>query len=167
MLTINGQLTIDSKINHGTTIKLEFPMQSFPKQFATQIKINTKHIVVAEDDFDIVDFWQEYVLFNTKNKDINYYLNFFKLKNYLSQNIQDIQHDDITFLLDYNIIGEKLTGIDIIKEFKLKNVYLITNYAEDIKLQDEALLLDIKLVPKAMLQIMLTNKAIITNKTIN
>ncbi len=40
------------------------------------------------------------------------------------------------------------------------NPYLITNYAEDVKLQDEIKSLPLKLVPKTMLPIMLRNQAI-------
>jgi|GEM_PF-5351002 len=157
MASISGTFEINSKINYGTTIKLEFPKLYFPEQFANEIQISTNHIVVVDDNPNIITFWQEYFLFNTKQKETMYFINFRSLKNYLSDEKDPNQS---TFLLDYNIFGEKLSVIDIIKEFNLKTVYLITDYAEDVKLQDEARLLDIKLIPKTMLKIMLQNKMI-------
>lgn len=100
----------------------------------------------------VVNFWQEYFLFHAKGRDVTYFINFASLKKYLSE---DTNHNNnATYLLDYKGLGEKLTGVTMIKEFGLNNAYLITNYAEDIK-QDEIKSLTIKLVPKTMLQVVL------------
>ncbi|MCX8514092.1 MAG: ATP-binding protein [Burkholderiales bacterium] len=160
MISINGTLSLDSndsEINHGTIIKLALPSLSFSEQFATKINISTKNIIIVDDDSNIINFWQEYFLFNAKTRNVMYFMNFSSLKEHLSQ---EPNTNEITYLLDYNILGEKITGIDIIKDFGLKNVYLITNYAEDVKLQDEIKSLPLKLVPKTMLPIMLRNQAI-------
>ncbi len=156
MVSINGALSIDSETNNGTTVKLEFPALSVPNQFASEININKQHVVIVDDSSDIINFWQEYFLFNAKHINTKYFLTFSALDSYLLQ----APNEDRTFLLDYSILGEKLTAIDVITKFKLTNVYLITNYAEDIKLQDEIKSLAIKLVPKTMLHIMQNNKAI-------
>lgn len=161
MTSIHGTLTVRSNVsefNHGSTFKFEMPYLSFSEQFATRININTKKIIIVDDDTNIINFWQEYFLFNANNHEVSYFLNFSSLKNHLSKET----NNEITHLLDYSILGEKITGIDIIKEFNLKNVYLITNYAEDVKLQDEIKSLPLKLVPKTMLHIMLKNQAIST-----
>ena len=160
MLSINGEFFIDSnnsEINHGTTIKLIIPHLSFPKQFTTDININSNNIIVVDDNVTILNFWQEYFLFNTKNKNVQYFLNFFSLEAYLSS-VQN--NHSTTYLLDYKILGEKLTGVCMVKKFNLQNVYLITDYAEDIKLQDEIKLLNLNLVPKTMLEILHKNHAI-------
>ncbi|HMT02182.1 MAG TPA: sensor histidine kinase [Burkholderiales bacterium] len=155
--SINGQLSIDSIVNQGTTVNIKFPMVTFPEQYTRNIVISTQKVIIVDDNSNIINIWQEYFLFNKPNIDAKYFINFFLLRDYLiSQN----NIDSITFLLDYSIFGEKLTGVDIIKEFNLKNVYLITDYAEDIKLQDETNQLRLKLVPKTMLQILLKNKDI-------
>ncbi len=135
---------------------LEFPALSVPNHFASEININKQHVVIVDDSSDIINFWQEYFLFNAKHINTKYFLTFSALDSYLLQ----APNEDRTFLLDYSILGEKLTAIDVITKFKLTNVYLITNYAEDIKLQDEIKSLAIKLVPKTMLHIMQNNKAI-------
>ncbi len=157
MSSIDGSLIIDTEINKGTIVKLEFPNLSFPEQFATEINISTRYIIIVDDNSEIINFWQEYLLFNSKNHDVMYFLNFASLKDFL---LTKPNISDFTYLLDYNILGEKSTGVDIIKEFMLANAYLITNYAEDIKLQDEISSLSLKLVPKSMLQ--LKNKIIFT-----
>ncbi len=155
--SINGQLSIDSIINQGTTVNIKFPRVTFPEQYTRSIVISTQKVIIVDDNSNIINIWQEYFLFNKPNIDTKYFMNFFLLRDYLTN--QD-NIDNITFLLDYSIFGEKLTGVDIIKEFNLKNVYLITDYAEDIKLQDETNQLSLKLVPKIMLQILLKNKDI-------
>lgn len=154
---LNGTIDIKSKVNHGTTIRITFPIALFTAQFAKDILITTKHIIVVDDNSDIISKWQEYFLFNNPDLEVKYFVNFHSLKHYL---INQNNINNITFLIDYSIFGEKLNGIDIINEFKLKNTYLITDYAEDIKLQDEIKLIDIRIVPKAMLDIIFKNKIV-------
>ena len=157
MNSIDGKLTINSIINNGTTITLQFNNLIFADQFTTKINIKTKRIIVVDDDPNIINFWQECFLFNLKNKNTRYFLNFSSFKNYLTK---EQQNNETTYLLDYNILGEKLTGFDIVKEHNLQNVFLITNYAEDIKLQNEIKGVPIKLVPKTMLSILLKNNIV-------
>jgi hypothetical protein len=84
-------------------------------------------------------------------------MSFIDLKLHLIDSQDDYNHD-VTYLFDYSIFGEKLTGLDIVRELKLDNVYLITDYAEDIKLQDDLKNLTVKLVPKAILKVILNNQ---------
>lgn len=154
MNEINGKFDIKTQLNYGTTIKLEFPKLIFAPQFATEVQLYTNHIVVVDDNSTIINFWQEFFLFSRPRKRVEYFINFRSLSDFLSRN----NHNEVTYLIDYHIFGEKTTGVDIIKKFNLKNVYLITDSAEDIKLQDEIKLLEVKLVPKIMLHIVLQNK---------
>ena len=150
MNSIGGTLIINTEINKGTIIKLEFPNLAFPEQFAPEININTKDVILVDDNPEIINFWQEHFLFNSRKHNVMYFLNFASLKYFLST---QSTIPNFTYLLDYNILGEKSTGVDITKEFMLVNTYLITNYAEDIKLQDEIRSLGLKLIPKSMLQL--------------
>lgn len=153
--SINGKLNITSVINQGTIISIKLPILLFAEQYAKTINIETQNVIVVDDSTNIINMWQGYFLFNNPNINVKYFVNFSSLVNHLT-NEDDI--NEITFLLDYSIFGEKLTGLEIIKKFNPLNAYLITDYAEDIKLQDEIGSLNIKLIPKSMLQIMLKNK---------
>ena len=154
MNEINGKFDIKTQLNYGTKIRLDFPKLSFSPQFATEIQLCTNHIVVVDDNSTIINFWQEYFLFSIPRKRVEYFINFRSLSDFLLKN----NHNEVTYLIDYHIFGEKITGIDIIKNFNLKNIYLITDSAEDIKLQEEVKLLEVKLIPKTMLNTLLQNK---------
>jgi hypothetical protein len=78
---------------------------------------------------------------------INYFVNTTSLINHLKNN----DTDNATYLFDYRLFKERITGVDVVNQFQLKNVYLITNYADDGKLQAEISKLSIKLIPKIML----------------
>ena len=151
MSEINGKFDIKSQLNYGTSVNLELPLLKFSQQFATEIQINTSHIIVVDDNAAIISLWQEYFLFSRPRKKVEYFITFRSLSDFLSKN----NHQEVTYLIDYNIYGERTTGIDIIKKFNLKNVYLITNSTEDISLQNEVKLLDVKLVPKTMLRLLI------------
>ena len=119
-----------------------------PEQYADYISVSTPHIVILDDDPSIISTWQQYFLLKEKRDvDTIYFTRFSSLRGFLEQH----NNNDTTYLLDYKVFGEKTNAIDIIKEFKLPNVYLITNYAEDEKLQEEIRSLSIKLIPKSML----------------
>ena len=147
--SINGKLTLESTIDVGTTVIIEFPITFISDQYATYISIPTSHVVILDDDPSIIRIWQEYFLLKERRQDIEtiYFTNFSSLREFLEEN----SRKDTTYLLDYKVFGEKTNAIDIIKEFNLTNVYLITNYAEDEKLQEEIKSLSIKLIPKSML----------------
>ncbi len=159
MSSIDGSLNIESEINKGTNITLRFPISFFPDQFAQNITIKTRKVVIVDDSSSIIYFWQQFFLFENYKINYQFFVNFKTFQNYLST---QSSYNDITFLLDFKIFGEKLTGLDVIKQFDLQNVYLITDYAEDIKLQKEIKNLKIKLIPKSMLNIMHQNNAILT-----
>jgi signal transduction histidine kinase len=149
MKHIGGDLTIDSIINQSTTVNLIFPIISFPDQYAFNINILTDYVIVLDDNPNIINKWQEFFLIYKNDIKIRYFMKFSALKDFL---LNEKNYNNITYLLDYNVFGEKLTAVNIIKEFNLEKVYLITNYAEDIKLQEEIKLLPIKLIPKVMLE---------------
>lgn len=149
MRQINGALELKSVVNNGTTVDLYFPISKLSENYPYNIDILYPDIVVLDDNPNIIGRWQELFLFSKKDLKVKYFTNFIALRSHLL----NIEHNrQTTYLLDYNVFGERSTGLDIIKEFALENVYLITNYAEDIKLQEEVKDLQIKLVPKTMFE---------------
>ena len=145
--SIKGNITIDSTVDQGTTVNISMPIQSFPAQYPNEIIISMPRAIILDDDQNIIKKWQGFFLRAEENIDVNYFVRFSALSEYLESHTRD----DVTYLLDYKVFGENKNGVDIIKEFKLNDVYLITNYAEDEKLQEEIKSLPIKLIPKGML----------------
>lgn len=147
-ISINGKLTIESTLNVGTTVTINFPTDQFPKQYTNNIRILTTNVIILDDDPDVINTWQQYFLKNSPEITTSYFVRFSSLRDFLSLHNS---RNDITYLLDYRVFSEKINAIDIVKEFNLTNVYLITNYAEDEKLQEEIKSLPVKLIPKSML----------------
>ena len=145
--SINGTFRIESKENNGTTISITVPNTETPNIFAKEININAKNVIVFDDNIDIIARWQE--LLYPQNYKVTYFYSSHKLASWLNNNKQLIHHS--IFLLDYDISGEFKTGLDLVNEFNLTNVYLVTNYAEDLWLQNRVRTMQIKLMPKSIL----------------
>ena len=157
MNEINGNFfikTSDDNINHGTTIRLMFNTIHQNNIFANKIILKTKNIVIVDDCDEVILFWQKFFLTDMTNKSVKYYQNYVYFEN-------NCINDDTTYLLDYKILSNNITGVKIIKQYNLNNVYLITDYADDFNLQEELKNLNAKLIPKGMLSVLKQNNCII------
>ena len=129
---------------------MTLPHPNIPSIFARKVNINEKNVIVLDDSTDIIAQWEE-VLY-PQNCEVIYFYSSNILANWLNNNKQLIQH--IVFLLDYDILGDLKTGLDLLNEFNLTNVYMVTNYAEDLWLQNKIRSSKIKLMPKSILKIL-------------
>lgn len=145
--SINGTIQIDSTVGKETNVQIVIPALEFGSNFAKNITISKKNIVILDDDPHIISKWQKFFLSTEIIFSVNYFVSTDQLCNYLQMH----NDEEVTYLFDYRLFNEKITGVNIANQFKLKDVYLITNYADDGKLQSEICDMTIKLIPKIML----------------
>jgi amino acid adenylation domain-containing protein/thioester reductase-like protein len=145
-----GDYAIDSKHNVGVTFTIRLPIAAAPQWFQEQLYVPAgATIVILDDDQSIHDVW------DTRFKD---YVGKVTLKHFnnsealFSQNAQ--LPTDAIYLIDYELLGSKDTGIEVIKKLRdldsatFCSMFLVTSRYEDEKIKAACAELNIKLIPK-------------------
>lgn len=138
-----GSIDIHSSINIGTTVIISLPRMSAPKWFKSKLDFNSKNLCIIDDDDSIHLLWAKklapfgFNIINIKSSD--------EFELWAEWN----NLDDYTYLFDLELLGSKLTGIDLIKKFNLaKSSTLVTSHYSDHHLQKFANDLGFKIIPK-------------------
>ena len=139
------------KVDNGTNIILTFPRVSAPSFFATQIKVNPDDtIIILDDDEPIHDKWnerfeplmKEYP--GMKIKEFTVGQEALEYIESLSKN----QRDSLVLLSDYELIEQAMYGPEVIEKSKIKRVTMVTSRAMESEVQEMAVKMGIKLLPK-------------------
>lgn len=141
----NGQFSIQSCVNEGTTVSIILPKSSAPTWFVQEIRASQHHkIVILDDDESIHQIWHKRF-----NKALPIQLfNFYRPKDLITWSHNNILKD-IIFLIDYELIGSTMTGLDVIQQLNInKNAYLVTSRYEETAIRQECEKLSIKIIPK-------------------
>lgn len=141
---LDGKILIDSKLNNGTNVLIQLLPSNPPNWFCESININKKDcIVVLDDDPSIHETWNEKFLQFT-NINLIHFSNVSELTNKKLDAIKPT-----IYLVDFELIGNNLTGLDIIEEFNIaKNSILVTSCFEDIEIRNRCEKLGVKIIPK-------------------
>lgn len=130
---MNGEMSIKSTENIGTEIRLTFPECEAPQWFSNKIVFRKGDtIVVLDDDQSIHNIWKR--RFENYASDIT--IKYFTRGRDAIDFINSIEDKSKAFLLvDYELRGQSLTGIDVIEQSGMQNRnILITNvYTSRIK----------------------------------
>jgi signal transduction histidine kinase len=145
----NGNLTITSEIGKGTTLIISLPFVSPDGWFADKLSfIDSGLVIILDDDQSIHDVWEsrfETEVPHAHLQRIHYYNPQELLKADLSY------HKNLIYLCDYELIGHKLTGLDVIEQLGLKNeqAVLVTSRYEEPKIRERCKKIGIKILPKS------------------
>lgn len=147
ILKIGGRVNITSNLN-GTTVSLEVPLCSPPKHFLTNINLaGSKRIIILDDDPSIHLIWKE------RFSDIPIELeHFYKGKELLAT--YSTIPEDALLLSDFELLGEKINGLDCIKQLGAsQRSVLVTARADESEITSAATILGIKVLSKSLSQI--------------
>jgi signal transduction histidine kinase/FixJ family two-component response regulator len=142
----NGQYTIESAVDEGTTFTIKLGIAETPKWFKENLFIlaNT-NVIILDDDKSIHDVWE----MRFKNFPITLY-HFYNSEDFF-KNLAQIDHNtSCLFLLDYELLGNNDTGIDVIKKLGplSTRAVLVTSHYEDQAIRTKCAALNIKIIPK-------------------
>lgn len=112
-----GSFQIISTVGIGTTLRLEIPLEKAPIWFVEELKlISGQKVVALDDDTSVHQIWQS----RLSNMDVE----LISLSTPEQLNQWVVNHKDILgqtlFLIDYELLGFKETGLQLIQELNLQ-----------------------------------------------
>ncbi len=139
----SGKLTINSSLGKGTTIQISLNEVEAPIWYSNCINLNSKKIVVVDDDQSIHNLWNEKLLPITE--DITHLYSSEEFELWVSS--KDLK--DYYFLVDLELIGSIDTGINLINAYQLQSrSVLVTSHFMDTDVQSLCTRFGIKMIPK-------------------
>lgn len=147
-----GSLKIESEVGKGTDVIISLPKVKPPSWFVPELKVaQGATVVVMDDDNSIKEIWRQRLEeINAQNYfiEIIYFSNPDELEKWFNQ---DNKHKTALFLLDFEIIGNKRTGLDIAELLNLGlQSILVTSRWEELQIQNRCARSKIRLIPKGL-----------------
>jgi signal transduction histidine kinase/CheY-like chemotaxis protein len=147
--SFGGQFKIESKVDVGTTITMTFPSEEPPDWFVSSLNISLGHtVVITDDDSSIHGLWTERLkALNAPIQELH-----FSSDEALSAWYQNRDLSQrYLFLMDYELLGSKKNGLDLIENLKLNSdAILVTSRYDEQNVRERCKKNCVKLVPKGM-----------------
>jgi FixJ family two-component response regulator len=150
----NGSLDIQSQVGSGTCVTLSIPKANAPSWFVSDLKPPANSIVVVvDDDESIHRVWRskfENAELMTKGIRLQHFSTPNSLREYLTSKPND-SNPISYFLFDYELLGFKDTGLDLIQELNLADKsILVTSRFEEANVLEKCGHLGVRLIPKGI-----------------
>lgn len=141
---LNGRINIQSKINIGTEILISLPRTDSPPWFCNVLNIKPYSLIfVLDDDPSIHDAWEQ-KLSDIPNVKL---FHFYSTLDLTLHNIRELNAD--LHLIDYELLADAKSGLDVIEDLKLNNAILVTSCFEDAVIRKRCENLGVKIIPKS------------------
>lgn len=137
----------------STTITILIPKSDAPKWFVGQLEIPLgAKVVVLDDDQSIHSIWQGRMASMkalNQNVDLISFTSAEVFKKWISSLEQPL--DKIICLVDYELLGQKVTGLDVVEELGIQKFsILVSSRYEENNVIERCRRLGIRMIPKAM-----------------
>ena len=144
-----GSLTIDSEVGRGTTVTLDLPACEAPSWFLERLEVPEETILISVDDDSTVHQIWESRLNSMENQCVEH-MAFTSIGNF-EQWFRSNRFLHAKLLVDYEFIGHSENGLQMIERLNLVNqAILVSSRAEDKVVQERALGLGLKVLPKSL-----------------
>lgn len=149
--SVGGLLRIESTEGQGTTVIIELPKVDPPEWFVPAIELRAGScLVVLDDDHSIHEVWRQRLrgvraasrgIDMREFASISSFCDWFHVKGGKTEN---------PFLVDYELIGETMTGLDVVRELGIsRRAYLVTSRWAESRIRNQALELGMRIIPKS------------------
>lgn len=140
VLKWEGGIEFFSNIGSGTVVRLKLPLSSRPDWFTHQISFKPNQtVIILDDDQEIHYVWEKKLEQLLVNR--HHFFNAKKVKDWIVSN----PDSDFLLLSDYELIGDKSTGLSLIKSLGIQGrSILVTSHYEEIVKNESSL----KVIPK-------------------
>lgn len=149
---IGGSLTIESELGSGTSIVITLPKANPPTWHVSTLNITADSVIcVLDDDVSVKEIWRqrfEALMINKYLIEVCY----FSTPDELEEKIITLNGSKNIFcLLDYEIIGNTRTGLDVAEQLKIgAQTILVTSRWDEQKIQNRCIANHIRLLPKGL-----------------
>jgi signal transduction histidine kinase len=163
-----GTLSIASKLNEGTTIRLVLNKESAPCWFVDSLRISENFkIVILDDDQSIHNIWKNRLKFNDgilKNIELFHFTSGDLFTKWFLENDKSKQIN--MFLIDFELLNQNKTGLDVIEQLRIQNLsILVTSRFDESAVLERCKRNSIRLLPKLLagivpIEVLDTNKVL-------
>jgi two-component sensor histidine kinase len=146
-----GKLVMTSEVGRGTQVTIRLPKVGTPQWFVSQIKLKSlQTVVILDDDSSIHEVWKKRFgsqALGGKSIHLVHCSTPLELRQFVASN----KISPILYLCDYELLGSKETGLDLIQECGIQNqAILVTSRFEESSLRQRCEGLEVRLIPKSL-----------------
>jgi hypothetical protein len=156
--SFGGQFQINSKVGEGTLMVMNFPIVDSPAWFQPNLSLQPlQKIISLDDDMSIHGIWRgrlESINIGAKQPELLNFTSGVEFKKYV-QGLKSSLSERVLFLIDFELLNQSQTGLDIIDELNLSSktnnqVILVTSRYDEPHIRSRCAALGIKMIPKNM-----------------
>ncbi|MCC2667500.1 MAG: hypothetical protein K0S63_1416 [Gammaproteobacteria bacterium] len=146
----HGRLSIDSELDKGTRITIRFPRASAPSWVAEQLTLSKGDtVLVLDDEPSIHSAWEMRLAPYGQDLTIVHFEIGQDVIDFVSS-LTPEKKSKVYLLTDYELLNQKLNGINVIHQTQLTRVVLVTSHYNNQNVCQEAIQANIKILPKEM-----------------
>lgn len=147
--SVGGSFNIESEVGSGTIVTLSLPACEAPSWFLERLEVPEETILISvDDDSTVHQIWESRL--GSMNNDCIEHMAFTSIANF-EQWFRSNRSPHAKFLVDYEFLGHSENGLQMIERLNLANcAILVSSRAEDKSVQERALGLGLKLLPKSL-----------------
>ncbi len=153
---MSGEMTLESTVGKGTCVTITFSECDQPEWFVRTLVISPcSKIVIVDDDPSVHLVWQNrFSKILTLEKNIEL-INLYSTSDFSTwmkdQRTSVSNNTNFLFLIDYEFLGQKLNGLDLIKSFNIASEsVLVTSRFKDSNVRNECQTLGVGCIPKGL-----------------
>jgi signal transduction histidine kinase len=149
--SFGGKLEIQSEPGKGTTVSVILPKCAAPNWFAEGLAIPENAVVVTVDDDKSIHYaWQNRLKESAKNGSISL-VSHDSLADF-EQWLKKSRPAKMLCLIDYEFVGDKQTGLDLIERLNLRETsVVVSSRYDDAAIQKRVECIGAKMLPKNLL----------------
>ncbi|MCC2644614.1 MAG: hypothetical protein K0R94_392 [Burkholderiales bacterium] len=145
-----GSFVIESELEQGTKITLNFPKIETPNWITSKIELKPDDLVIIVDDEPYVhEAWECQFKTFVPNITRRHFEQGKEAISYIN-NLTDEEKKSIFLLTDYELLKQNLNGLDIAYKTKIEQCILVTSHHNDWEIRKQATTLGVKILPKEL-----------------
>lgn len=151
-----GHINISSKPGHGTEVTIALPAAEIPSWFAADLKlVPGATVVILDDDKSMHGIWRARLDAMRVNKWGIEVLNFYSPEQLVTWvDEHPTKASAACYLMDFELLGQKLTGLDLIEQLELgARGVLVTSHFDEESVRSGCERLGVRLIPKGVARI--------------
>lgn len=149
-----GGLQIRSDLGKGTCVTLQLPLGQTPDWFVPELKLaESSQLIIVDDDESIHQVWRsrfEKLKPSSQSIQLLHFRTPLEFAEFLAEETDSTETPRV-YLMDYELLGHRENGLDLIERFGLASKsILVTGRFDDPFLKSRAARIAVPLIPKSM-----------------